>query len=180
MIGQFKFIGKPEILFGYGNPNKLLLTLDSSSTTACKQIIDELSADKTYKCEIKNNRRKRTLDQNAYFWVLCTRISERIHESNESVYRGYIKEYGENDILCIKNNAVDRFVENWCQKGIGWFCETIESKLDNCTNVIVFYGSSVYDTVQMNRIIDAVIEDCKELNINYAVSGYDFEKWRTK
>ena len=95
MIGQFKFIGKPELQFGYGKPNKLVLTLDKTSTPACKQIIDELSEDKVYKCEVKNNRKKRSLDQNAYFWVLCDRIAQKLHERKEEVYRSYIKEYGE-------------------------------------------------------------------------------------
>lgn len=173
MIGQFKFIGKPELQFGYGKPNKLVLTLDSTSTTACKQIIDELSEDKTYKCEVGNNSKKRTLGQNAYFWVLCDRIADRLHESKEAVYRGYIKDYGESTTLCMLTKAVDRYKEIWSKKGLGWFCESMPSKIPNCTNVMAYYGSSVYDTRQMNRLIDAVIADCEELNISYEVDGYE-------
>lgn len=178
MIGQFKFKGKPELQFGYGHPNKLVLTLDPQSTTACKQIIDELQEDKTYICEVKNSRKRRTLDQNAYFWVLCDRIAERIHESKEAIYRGYIKDYGESAMLCMLTEAVDRYIEIWNQKGVGWFCETMPSKLSNCTNVVAYYGSSVYDTEQMNRLIDAAIEDCKALNICYEVDNYDSEKYK--
>lgn len=119
MIGQFRFLGKPELQFGYGVPNKLVLTLDSSSTTACKQIIDEIDSDKTYKCEIKANTHKRTLDQNAYFWVLCDRIAERIHESKESIYRNYVKDYGENTVICLLTKAVDRYIEVWSKNGLG-------------------------------------------------------------
>ena len=172
MIGQFKFTGKPELQFGYGHPNKLVLTLDPQSTTACKQIIDELDGDKTYICEVKNNRRKRTLDQNAYFWVLCDRIAERLHESKERVYQGYIRDYGESAVLCMLTEAVDRYIEIWRKKGLGWFCDTLPSRIANYTNVVAYYGSSVYDTKQMSRLIDAVIEDCKSLNINYQVDGY--------
>lgn len=175
MIGQFRFLGKPELQFGYGVPNKLVLTLDSSSTTACKQIIDEIDSDKTYKCEIKANTHKRTLDQNAYFWVLCDRIAERIHESKESIYRNYVKDYGENTVICLLTKAVDRYIEVWSKNGLGWFCEVTPSKIPNCTNVIAYYGSSVYDTDRMSRLINAAIEDCKELNISYEIENYTME-----
>lgn len=173
MIGQFKFIGKPELQFGYGKPNKLVFTLDEASTTACKQIIDELDGEKTYKCDVKNNVRKRTLDQNAYFWALCDRIAERLHESKEQIYRGYIKDYGERVILCLLTKAVDRYIDIWSKNGIGWFCEVMESKIHNCKNVIAYYGSSVYDAEQMGRLIDAAISDCKSLNISYEVENYE-------
>jgi hypothetical protein len=31
--------------------------------------------------------------------------------------------------------------------------------------VIVYYGSSEYDTAQMSRLIDRIVEDCKEQGI---------------
>lgn len=176
MIGQFKFIGKPELQFGYGAPNKLVFTLDEGATTACKQIIDELDPEKTYRCDIKNNVRKRTLDQNAYFWTLCDRLSDRLHESKEQIYRGYIKEYGERVILCLLERAVDRYVDIWSKNGIGWFCEVENSKIPRCKNLIAYYGSSVYDTEQMGRLIDAAISDCKALNISCEVDNYREEK----
>ena len=43
--------------------------------------------------------------------------------------------------------------------------ETFPSKLKGCVNVTVWYGSSVYDTEQMSRLIDAVVEDCKAVGI---------------
>lgn len=176
MIGQFKFKGKPELQFGYGRAdNKLVFTIDEASTTACKQIIDELDGEKTYRCDVKNNTRKRTLDQNAYFWLLCGRIADRIHAGKDQVYRGYIKDYGERVILCLQNKAVERYIEIWSKNGLGWFCDTVPSKLQGCTTVIAYYGSSVYDTEQMNRLIDAVIEDCKALNISYEIENYDLE-----
>lgn len=165
MIGQFKFIGKPELQFGYGKPNKLILILDSSATTACKQIIDELDEDKAYKCEIKQNRKKRTLDQNAFLWVLCEEIAKKIHSTSEEVYKSYIRSVGERDVVCVKEKAVEAFVQGWHRNGIGWFCDVSESRLNGCKNITVYYGSSSYDTVQMTRLLDEVIADCKDYGI---------------
>ena len=105
--------------------------------------------------------------------VVINYIAQRLHESKEAIYRGYIKDYGESTTLCMLTKAVDRYKEIWSKKGLGWFCESMPSKIPNCTNVMAYYGSSVYDTKQMNRLIDAVIADCEELNISYEVDGYE-------
>ena len=43
--------------------------------------------------------------------------------------------------------------------------EIMASKIPGCTNVICYYGSSTYDTKQMARLIDLVVEDCKQQGI---------------
>lgn len=42
---------------------------------------------------------------------------------------------------------------------------TATSKLKGCVNVTVWYGSSVYDTEQMARLIDAIVQDCRDVGI---------------
>jgi hypothetical protein len=39
--------------------------------------------------------------------------------------------------------------------------ETFKSKLDGCTNVTLYYGSSTYDTNQMSRLINNIVEECR-------------------
>ena len=39
------------------------------------------------------------------------------------------------------------------------------SKIEGCKNVTLYYGSSTYDTRQMSRLIDLVVQDCKEQGI---------------
>ena len=36
------------------------------------------------------------------------------------------------------------------------------------TNVILYYGSSTYDTAQMARLIDLIVQDCKAQHIETA------------
>jgi hypothetical protein len=62
---------------------------------------------------------------------------------------------------------VERLCEGWQRNGIGWQTETFDSKIDGCTNVILYYGSSVYDSAQISRLLDLIIQDCRELNIPY-------------
>ena len=51
------------------------------------------------------------------------------------------------------------------RQGLGWQVETLESKLKGCTNVVLYYGSSSYDTKQMSMLIDNIVQDCKALGI---------------
>lgn len=122
--------------------------------------------DKEYTLEIKEKKKKRSLDANALAWAEMSEIAAKTGVEKTEVYRSYVKEIGGNsEILCIQNAAVEKFCENWESHGIGWLTETMPSKLDGCTNVIVYYGSSTYDVHQMSVLIRLIEADCKELGI---------------
>lgn len=124
--------------------------------------------DLQYTLEIKEKKKKRSLDANAYFWVLAHKIAEKTIVTVTDVYRSYIREIGGNNtVVCVQNKAVDAFCLAWSSHGIGWITEQMPSKLENCTNVICYYGSSTYDTIQMSRLIGLAIQDCKEYGIEY-------------
>ncbi len=112
--------------------------------------------------EAKKHREKRTLDANAYCWVLLGKLAEKMNMKAEEIYRMEIKEIGAYEVLPIKDEAVERFKESWRKNGIGWVCEEIgKSKLEGYTNLKAYYGSSTYTTKEMARLIDTIIEDCK-------------------
>lgn len=124
--------------------------------------------DKQYTLEIKEKKKKRSLDANAYFWTLAHKIAAKSGVEVSKVYRSYVREIGGNsDTVCVQDKAVDDFCRAWSHNGLGWQTETMPSKLEGCTNVICYYGSSTYDTSQMTRLIDLAIADCKEYGIEY-------------
>ena len=124
----------------------------------------QLDKDKQY--EIKEHKRKRSLDANSYCWVLCKKIADVLRITKEEVYRKAINEVGKFEILPIKDEAVRTFINAWSSKGIGWICEVLnKSKLDGYTNVIAYYGSSIYDTKEMSILIDNIVQEAKQLDI---------------
>lgn len=124
--------------------------------------------DKEYTLEIKERKKKRSLDANAYFWTLAHKIAGKTGVEVLQVYRSYVKEIGgNNEIVCVQNRALKAFCAAWEGHGLGWCAEQIPSKLAGCTNVICYYGSSMYDTAQMSRLIELAIQDCKEYGIEY-------------
>lgn len=123
-------------------------------------------ADKDLKAEIKPFKAKRSLNANAYAFVLIDKLAEKLNISPEDVYKNAIKHIGGvSTIVCCQNRAVESFRSGWESNGIGWQTEVLDSKLDGCTNIICYYGSSTYDSVQMKRLIDFVVQDCKAVGI---------------
>ena len=156
---------KPKIAINYENPNQVMLTFIAPKNVAIA--IEQLKDDKDLTLQLKEYKEKRTLSQNAYLWVLCGEIAKATDLSKEEVYRKYVKDYGVYEVLPIKDSVVDSFIYKWGKNGIGWFCEKIgKSKIENYTNIFAYYGSSTYDTKEMSRLMDAIIEDCKTIGIS--------------
>lgn len=145
------------------------LTLEVNETNDFKELVDEMHECEKLSIEIKQYRPKRSLDANAYFFVLADKVAEKLNTTKVDVYRNCIKEIGGvSETVCVKNEAVERLCEGWSQNGIGWQTDTFPSKINGCTNVILYYGSSTYDTAQMSRLIENIIQDCKDLGIETA------------
>ena len=53
----------------------------------------------------------------------------------------------------------------WSQRGLGWQVEEFDSKLPDCTNLVLYYGSSTYDTRQMSALIDSLVQDARAIGI---------------
>ncbi len=123
--------------------------------------------DRMYDLEIKEHRNKRSLDANAYAWVLINKVADALRLTPKEVYQQAILDIaGNHEIIPIKTDAADKFKEVWETQGLGWPCIDIgRSKIDGYRNMKAYYGSSTYDTRQMSLLIDHLIEDCRALDI---------------
>lgn len=123
--------------------------------------------DKLYLLDIREYRKKRSRDANAYAWVLIGKLAEAMRIPKDEVYREAIRGIGGNyEIIPIRQEACQKFIEIWTKRGTGWQCDDLgDSKINGYRNVIAYYGSSVYDTHQMSVLIDRLVQDCKDLGI---------------
>lgn len=125
----------------------------------------KLDGDKEYKFTFIESKKKRSLNANSYYWATLQELAERLGLPKEEIYRKHIKEVGAYTPMCIQDKELERFLEVWSSNGIGWVCDVDSSKIDNCVTVLAYYGSSVYDSKQMSRLIDQLIQDCHNVGI---------------
>lgn len=147
--------------------NDYILTIQANAEQFSEEDINSaLNGNFDLKITIKRYREQRSLNANAYAWVLLDKIAQETNTTKEEVYRDTIKRVGVFEILPIRDIAVKTFIERWESKGLGWVCEILgESKIKDYTNVIAYYGSSTYDSKEMSRFIDDIVETAKELGI---------------
>ena len=158
-----KIVGA-NIDFKTGKPT---ISFEVNERTDFEALVDEMRDKDKLSIEVKPFRARRSLDANAYAWVLMDKLSEKLNIPKADIYREYIKHIGGNsETVCVKTAAVDRLCEAWQNNGIGWQTETFESKISGCTNVILYYGSSCYNSAQMTRLLDLIIQDCREHGIS--------------
>lgn len=138
-----------------------------SNPVKAKESVEKIrQSDKPHEIEIKEIKRKRSLDANAYFWVLCDKLAQKTRIPKVEIYREAIRNIGgNNSVICVRNFEVDKLRATWERNGLGWQTDTMPSKTEGCTNVILYYGSSTYNTEQMSRLIDNIVQDCKEQGI---------------
>lgn len=129
------------------------------------KIIKYMSTGKKISIDIK--REKRSLDANAYLWELLGKLARKLSNDGvvytpEQVYRHAIRQTGEPTYVPIKKEAVDAFKRVWRADRIGRIAEVVsKSKLPGYMVVAVYKGSSEYDSKEMSRLIDFVVEECK-------------------
>ena len=156
---------------------RLTIALDGDA----RELFDALK-DTDVSVEIKKYRRKRSLDANAYAWVLMDKLAAALGLTKIEVYQSFIREIGGvSETVCVQENAVDNLIQGWRHNGLGWIAETMPCRIKGCVNVILYYGSSTYDTKQMSALIDSIVADCKLAGVETAtpdeIAKYK-EEWK--
>lgn len=133
--------------------------------------------DKTLRLTAKQWRDKRSLDSNAYYWVLLSKLAESIKISKPRAHNIMLREYGQvelfdgsryyaripdteeaaNDVLertTFHLRPTSQVVEG--NNGIGY------------RTYVLLKGSSNYDSAEMSHLLDGLISECKTLGIETA------------
>lgn len=121
--------------------------------------------------DAKKYRQRRSLDANAYAWMLMSKIADLTHRSKEEVYVDALKNYGQHAFLFrVEHNtkvALD-----------GVYVKYLE--YDGTHDIYeAFRGSSTYDTKEMSDFIEGIVQDAKELGID-TVPRVELEKIKEK
>lgn len=119
-----------------------------------------------YDLKITEHREKRSLDANAYAWTLMDKLADAIGTTKEEIYREKVREFGPFRDFTLTPQEAKSFRVAWSMIGTGWPTEQVDYAPDGERVIIrAYYGSSTYNTKQMSRLIDSIVEDCKTVGI---------------
>ena len=145
---------------------KALLTLSVNQKQSAISCFDELKSKEKLTFKIGKYTESRTKDANRYFWALCEKLAEKLNTTKIDVYLESIKNVGVFYDDEVEVEKVQRRRKAWGMIGTGWLTERVDFSADGNKEVIRFYyGSSSYNKKQMGRLIDNVVQDCKEQGI---------------
>jgi hypothetical protein len=160
-------VSDPRVSQEYRSGARISFAIEDGQLTAAKLLADELR-EGSISLECKKWKQKRSLDANAYMWVLVDKIAQATRQKPVDIYRQAIKEVpGASTIVCVHNKAKDVLMQQWQAKGLGWQVYDMgEAKnIADCSVLKLYYGSSTYDTSQMSFLIDSICESARELGI---------------
>lgn len=143
---------------------KISLLIDTKQL----DIVEELKNEDKLNIELKKYRKHRSLDANAYFWKLLTELCELVELDTVEEYKRRVKELGIFRQFKIEKDNIKTFEKMWTTQGIAWFCEIADTTYIGNTEfkiINAYYGSSSYNSKQMARLIDGLVQDCKEYGI---------------
>ncbi len=119
-----------------------------------------------YDVEIKQRREKRSLNANSYMWALLDKLADVLHTTKEELYLEKVRRYGIYKEFHLTDDEYKTFRVAWESMGTGWPTEQVDYTPDGQRLVIrAYYGSSRYNTKQMVRLLDSIIEDCRDQDI---------------
>lgn len=114
--------------------------------------------------DIEVKRKKRSSQSNKYFWELLQQLCEEMNIDVIQEYKKRVKELGIFRYWEIDTKNVPTFTKMWEDKGIAWFVEKVE-EIGGKTCLNAYYGSSSYNSKQMSRLIDNLVQDCRSIGI---------------
>ena len=148
---------------------KLFIDCAACHEDDINKIVKYMSTGKRISIDIK--REKRSVDANAYMWVLLDKLANKLSNdgvvyTSEMLYKHAIHMTGRPTYLPIRRDAVEAFKRQWRMDRIGRIAEVMgESKIPGYVVVAAYQGSSEYDSKEMSRLIDFIVEECKEQGI---------------
>ena len=157
-IGQLSGVSKDIVTGGY---NIMF------STSELPSGVNDISGAKLT-VTAKKYRKKRSLDANAYSWVLLDKMAKVLGSTSEEIYEEMLRRYGyplydedEKPVIISLKAGTDISALDIHLKLIGE--GHVQDKLFKHYKVI--RGQSTYDTKEMSTFIDGIVSEAKELGI---------------
>lgn len=110
-------------------------------------------------------KEKRSNQANKYFWELLGQLCLEMGLDTIEEYKKRVRQLGVFRYWEIDKDNVATFNKMWSEHGIAWFTDVVDIAENGKIGINAYYGSSSYNTKQMAKLIDGVVQDCKAIGI---------------
>ena len=137
-------------------------------------MVESLDPNKVYAIEIKEKKKKRSLDQNAMYWAVLTQVAKKLNISNPRCHNlmlrryGVPERYGDQAVYVVLPDT-DEAAERAAEAETYHLKPTSQVKAgkdgNNYRTYLLLRGSSTYDSGEMSRLVNGLLDEAKELGI---------------
>lgn len=157
---MFELTGQVQNLaidFKSGKPVLTLLINEKNDAGIC---FDKLHGVEKIAVKIDKYREKRSLNANAYAWLLIGKLADALRAGKDEIYLLMLKRYGQSAMVSIQSHIPFASFVKYCD-------EVGESTLNGkqFKHYKVYKGSSEFDTREMAIFIDGIVSEAQERGI---------------
>ena len=170
-----EFTGKIQNVSKDWQTGQFQITFSINEASAINEINNIKDCQKLSIKAVKH-RERRSLDANAYLWVLLQKMAEALERDKWGLYLDKLGEYGVFTHIIVKPHMVEKVKEEWrAVKELGEVC------VNGTTGIQLqcYFGSSTYNTKEMSVLIDGVVSEAKEMGIE-TLSPEELERMKTE
>lgn len=156
---EWTFSEKPNHTF-FNDVLYIWIPVPKSMLKEIQKFIAEM--DKPHTVTIKPERKKRSLNANAYSWALTDQLADALRISKEECHFLMLKRYGQKTVVSVVEEGIPIL-----EKAVDYFEQFAESEMNGKTfyHYKVWKGSHEFDTREMSIFLDGIISECKEQGI---------------
>lgn len=142
---------------------------------APQRILETVKPNGKYDFSIKEHRERRSLDANALYWVMITALAKALKISNARCHNMMLRRYGFPEMFGDKLAYIvlpdtDDAEEKALDAESFHIRPTSQTRIgkDGITyrTYILMRGSSSYDTTEMTRLINGLLDECREAGVD--------------
>jgi hypothetical protein len=150
------------------------LTLLFEPNEDFRETYEELKGCDKLSLEIRKYRVKRSLDANAYYWTLITKLATVLETSNAEQHNRMLALYGYPEIIDGKHCLVvlpdTEDAQNKIMKAEEYHLKPTSDVREgndgkSYRTYVLLRGSRTYNTEEMARLINGLISECKDARI---------------
>lgn len=110
---------------------------------------------------VREAKKRRSLDQNAYFWALVGEIAAKLGAANNEIYLALLEAYTKPERMIIRKAARDKLLVEPFR-----VIHFLQDEPDGMVECLCWPSSKYLDTKEFSHLLDMTLEEAKQVGID--------------